>query len=103
MFRLFDEDEDLFLEEFPLLERLLFEDERFTLPLLDRLLDERFTVDLDEELLRVRVTPDEDERLLIDRVTPSKAVLPTTLPNDLKNDDDRFELRFSLLNRGEEL
>ncbi|MFO7800300.1 MAG: hypothetical protein R6V22_11035 [Rhodohalobacter sp.] len=69
----------------------MLDDDRFTDPLLDRLLlDDRFTVERDELLLLlVLFTLDEEDELLL-LVIPSKAALPNARPTDLKNPDDRL-------------
>lgn len=91
-FLLFDDDER-FLDELPLLDLLLLDDDRFTDPLLDRLLlEDLFTVEREELLLLlVLFTLDEEDDLLL-LVIPSRAALPNARPTDLKNPDDRLFL-----------
>lgn len=70
---------------------MLLDDDRFTDPLLDRLLlEDLFTVEREELLLLLVLftLDDEDDLLLL--VIPSKAALPSARPTDLKNPDDRF-------------
>gem|GEM_PF-3125095 len=87
---MFDDEDERFLDELPLLDLLLLED-RLTDSLLDRLLDERFTADLDDELFLNRFTLIEEERFVTLRLIPSKAVFPTIRPTDLKNFEDPRE------------